>query len=89
MAGKIAWECLHKVFLTVAGKCNWVEIVLSKQIGPHLLVCIDQSVHPLNGCLSIHLLSIHPFLMSIHPSLHLSIYLYHLSIDLVKYVGLV
>ena len=41
MAGKIAWECLHKVFLTVAGKCNWMEIVLSKQIGPHLLVFVN------------------------------------------------
>jgi hypothetical protein len=36
LAGRQAWECLHKIFLTVASKCNWVDILHSKQIGPHL-----------------------------------------------------
>ncbi|XP_019851129.1 PREDICTED: integrator complex subunit 10-like isoform X2 [Amphimedon queenslandica] len=37
LSGKAAWECLHKIFLMVAEKCGWAQIVLSnKQISPHL-----------------------------------------------------
>ena len=39
LTGKAAWECLHKIFLMVADKCGWTDIVLSnKQINPQLSV---------------------------------------------------
>ena len=37
-AGKAGWESLHKVFLSVAEKCSWVDVLHNKQIGPRLLV---------------------------------------------------
>ncbi|XP_064407226.1 integrator complex subunit 10-like isoform X1 [Halichondria panicea] len=35
-AGRAGWDRLHHLFLMTADKCGWREVLLSKQIGPHL-----------------------------------------------------
>ena len=34
--GKVGWESLHQIFLSVCEKCSWLEILHNKQIGPRL-----------------------------------------------------
>ena len=37
-AGKPGWERLYELFMMTAEKCGWREVIMSKQIGPHLWV---------------------------------------------------
>ena len=44
-AGKVGWERLHHLFLMTADKCGWREVLVSKQIGPHLYVHTHTHTH--------------------------------------------
>ena len=69
LTGKAAWECLHKIFLMVAEKCGWTDIVLSnKQINPQLSV-IYVNCRSITNALIIFLMSFSVILIKVFLSL--------------------